>query len=810
MLHCPNPHCPAINAEFHKFCQTCGTFLPKHYLWAVGNGLEHYRPGDTLADRFLCKGHRIFLDTQPSLMPEPYKEIPSVGNVYSYLRLSPYRLHLPEFYEWVDRPGQTSDPILLLNESALVVTVDDSQQEVTVHLLPTLSQQWASASGLRQLHWLWQIAQLWQPFSTEHVAASLLNVETLRVEGSILRLLELTPGKTPSLVDLGQLWLQWLPTAKPDIAPFLENICQALVQGHLSAADQLSEQLDLGLVVAGRSLHRRIEIATRTDQGPSRKRNEDSCYPPHGTVQSHLIAGTNDPPSATNPLVVVCDGIGGHQGGDVASGLAIAAIHQQLTQILPGAIAPDGIVRALEQATQVANDAISARNDNEHRQERQRMGTTLVMGLVHQHELYVTHVGDSRAYWISRYGCHQITLDDDIATREVRLGYGSYRQAIQQPISGSLVQALGMGPSSLLHPTTQRFILDDDGIFLLCSDGLSDFDRVEESWETILLPVIEGRSTLHDASQALVQLANTRNGHDNVTVGLIYCQVSQQTPIPVPAELNLTHTAPPSEILHTPPDIIQQPPTQPAPATQANRRPGTSNGLGSLLFSILLLLGIAGGLVYIFFPGRVEQWLGFGAGSQPSTPPDVATTASEVPDTPADGSVAAPLLEDPTSALDTGDFIQVADPSSLRSQAPVSPDAAEPILLYEQPILTAPSSETGVLGQLPVGSVAQVIRRQQRSPDDSLWLQLKICRIPPIENADSSLSSSEASPESPESPSALETAPVVLVQAGDMGWIAEEAIAPFVRRLPSPTVIQQGACTSSAIPSTNLRTALAS
>ena len=81
------------------------------------------------------------------------------------------------------------------------------------------------------------------------------------------------------------------------------------------------------------------------------------------------------------------------------------------------------------------------------------MGTTVVMALPIAPAMYITHVGDSRAYWITRHNCHQITLDDDLASREVRLGYAVYRQALQHSGSGSLVQALGMSTSASLTKT---------------------------------------------------------------------------------------------------------------------------------------------------------------------------------------------------------------------------------------------------------------------------------------------------------------------------------------------------------------------
>ncbi|MEY3332875.1 MAG: Serine/threonine phosphatase stp [Cyanobacteriota bacterium] len=268
-----------------------------------------------------------------------------------------------------------------------------------------------------------------------------------------------------------------------------------------------------------------IKIYTKTDPGPSRPRNEDACYPPSDTLISQ--------PPDHNVLAIVCDGIGGHEGGNVASNLAIETIEQEvreLTSLAYNKIDPSLLLLDLEGAVANANDKISQRNDSENRQGRQRMGTTIVMALPIAHEMYITHVGDSRAYWITRHNCYQVTLDDDVASREVRLGYALYREALQHSGSGSLVQALGMSKSNLLHPTSQRFIIDEDAVFLLTSDGLSDFERVEEYWEAEILPLLSGQTTIDNVAEKLINVANTKNGHDNVTIALVHYDVKYSEP----------------------------------------------------------------------------------------------------------------------------------------------------------------------------------------------------------------------------------------------------------------------------------------
>ncbi|NMG19177.1 protein phosphatase 2C domain-containing protein [Brasilonema bromeliae] len=524
-LYCPNELCQAPNPLTHKFCLRCSTPLPKRFLWAVAEGESLANAGELLADRYLVISKALLLDTKPGLLPQtPNGE--HVQAIKPYLRLFPYRLHVPQVYGILPMTGNTSDKEILLLEKP-PLSVLDSTESLEVQIACELTTAWHNATSIRQLNLLWQIAHLWQPLASEGVASSLLNPELIRVEGSLVRLLELRQDNqtSPGLPQLGEFWQQLQPQAKGAIAEFLNEMCRSLIAGEIHSGEQLVAIIDRGLTQLGQTQTPIIKIVTKTDTGPCRQRNEDACYPAAGSIVSK-------PPSQTG-LAIVCDGIGGHEGGNVASLLAIETIQQHLHELtkLPSEDIDSSIVLAqLEGATAAANDIISQRNDDEHRQGRQRMGTTLVMALPIAHQMYIAHVGDSRAYWITRSGCYQVTLDDDVASREVRLGYATYRDAVQQGASGSLVQALGMSASHLLHPTSQRFILDEDSVFLLCSDGLSDFDRVDQYWETEILPIITENFDIAKVTDKLVEIANIQNGHDNVTIALVHCQVKYSEP----------------------------------------------------------------------------------------------------------------------------------------------------------------------------------------------------------------------------------------------------------------------------------------
>ena len=468
MLNCSNTRCQAPNPQSNKFCQQCRTPLLRRYLWAIGQGADSFKLQEMIDDRYLVVSQRVFLETKPGMPPETPQEVPQ--HIVPYLRLSPYSLHIPQVYGSLTLgAGRSSSQIWLLEDVPLATgspLLGKEEAATPGQLLPELNSIWKNAaSPLRQLNWLWQIAQLWEPLSREGVASSLLNPALVRVEGSIVRILELQPDAkaAPTLKQLGQYWSKsLLGGAAPAIAEFCQKLCNQLLDGQLKNSEQLITLFDSVLYNFGQGQQRTYQIFSATDKGPSRDHNEDACYPTTGKLVSQNS-------SSVPTLAIVCDGIGGHEGGEVASNLAIKVLQEQLAkrQTNLAHYDPLTITEQLELSVCAANDAISEQNDKERRSDRQRMGTTLVMGRTYAHEIYITHVGDSRVYLVTRHNCHQVTQDDDLASRELRLGYALYRNAVQQPASGSLVQALGMASSSTLHPTVQRFVLDEDCVFLL-------------------------------------------------------------------------------------------------------------------------------------------------------------------------------------------------------------------------------------------------------------------------------------------------------------------------------------------------------
>lgn len=766
-----------------------------------------YRAGDVLGDRFLCKGSRIFLDSKPGLPPINYSEVPEA--LLAYLRLSLHQLHVPQIYDWLQFDSETSqytpeNTLLLLDRASLhrpdnladqtppVDSLQDNLPDQEVLLFPSLLQMWQSATSFRQLHWLWQIAHLWQPLSEEQCATTLFDSDLLRVEGGLLRLLELQADRhsTPTLVELGQAWQEWITTAQLEVQAFLQQLCQQLISGSIHNAEQLVEQLDWAIAQVAQSQTCRVRIATRTDQGPTRQRNEDACYPASGTEQSDVPL----------PLVIVCDGIGGHQGGDVASRLAIEAVSQRILSLQAETLDSATLMVELEKAACLANDLISQRNDSEQRFDRQRMGTTIVMALVRNHELYIAHVGDSRAYWITPWGCHQITVDDDIVSREVRLGYSTYRQALQQPSAGALVQALGMVGSSMLYPTVQRFLLDEDSVFLLCSDGLCDNDRVEEVWDTEILPILGGNLDLLTATRNLVDVGNTRNGYDNVTVGLLACQMSRKQTAPVvpsyPSGENAVNRAgssgTPTQAV-APVQLFPSPQTHPVPESAASPaktrlipRKSPRPRLLPWVFWIAVLSGLAVALYPLLQEGLWDRQVAVDREPLPTSSPTAALTSLTVNSLlrilPAETIPSPANLPSATPAalvLQARPALAVPAPSPPASPAPLPPVSAAPAQDSSVGSVPAGSSSESI-GSVPAGSIVEVLSKQGATAQDQ-WVKLRVCSVPivapPTRLTEPPSASPVNQPQSPESVIAAKAAPV---QPGQEGWLREAELLPIV------------------------------
>ncbi|MEO1589656.1 MAG: protein phosphatase 2C domain-containing protein [Cyanobacteria bacterium J06632_22] len=504
----------------------------KQYVWALGDGARQYAVGDRVRNRYEVMAPCIWQDLTPEQLPELLTNIPTFAQ--PYLQAYPRQLHLPGIYG-VCRP-QDGQTLLLLDN----VPVDRGGK-----LFPTLHQAWAEATAFRQAYWCAQLLDLWQSLSRLGVAASLLKGSNLRVEGWRVRLIAfVSEPAQPSLEDLSVVWSTLVDTAQPAFQSELRSLCEQMAQPEVDI-DTLTEAMNRSLLAQAAGLTLTLKVAGNTHPGPAngqgQPRNEDACYPSQSEFQRTL---TDDLPALPR-IAIVCDGVGGHAGGEIASQTVVRSLQLQLRSLLTEAASqdepmpPDLVKEQIEAAIRVANNLVAAQNDQQGRAQRQRMGTTLVAAVQipqriptgngdwqEVNELYLAHVGDSRAYWITPEYCHRLTVDDDVAGREVTAGRSLMATARQRPDASSLSQAIGTREADKLRPHIQRFVLDEEGVLLLCSDGLSDNYQVETAWANYIGLIVKNIVSLPAAVESWIELANQKNGHDNVAVVLMHCQVS--------------------------------------------------------------------------------------------------------------------------------------------------------------------------------------------------------------------------------------------------------------------------------------------
>jgi protein phosphatase len=237
-----------------------------------------------------------------------------------------------------------------------------------------------------------------------------------------------------------------------------------------------------------------FEAAGRTDVGMVRRTNQDTF------VVAELLA-----------LAVVCDGMGGPAGGEVASQVAIESFVEVARQELEASRSADGerTTRALCRAAAAANRAVRAKASYDTR--LRGMGTTLVAARLDGTELTVLNVGDSRAY-VSRGGVmRRVTQDHSYVAEQMRMGLMTEGEAERSPFAAAITRAVGIDDD--VKPDFYAERVEAGDVLLLCSDGLVRHMKDEE----IARLVSDAKATPGEICERLIATVNARGGTDNVT-----------------------------------------------------------------------------------------------------------------------------------------------------------------------------------------------------------------------------------------------------------------------------------------------------
>ncbi len=241
----------------------------------------------------------------------------------------------------------------------------------------------------------------------------------------------------------------------------------------------------------------RIDFAQASDPGrdPNKQVNEDSC----GYAETKF-----------GHLLVLCDGMGGHYGGKEASRTAITTIFEMMDRA-PAATLP---AMALKTAIEEAGRRVYMLGGPP--ENRTRPGSTVVSLLMHDAGMDVAHVGDSRGYIIRANQIYPLTRDHSMVQAMIDAGMLTEQQAIGHPDANKITRALGMKPEVEVEVRPEPMDLFAGDIVLLSSDGLTDLALGPDILGAVRQALASGN--VESACKTLVDLANHRGGHDNITV----------------------------------------------------------------------------------------------------------------------------------------------------------------------------------------------------------------------------------------------------------------------------------------------------
>ncbi|MBO8158513.1 Stp1/IreP family PP2C-type Ser/Thr phosphatase [Thermosyntropha sp.] len=229
-----------------------------------------------------------------------------------------------------------------------------------------------------------------------------------------------------------------------------------------------------------------------SDQGLVRHRNEDN----------YLI-------KESQGLFVVCDGMGGHKGGHIASNLAVQIIADETENL-----DTKQIIDLIDQIIKKANSRIWEIGQND--PECYEMGTTITACVIDQNKLHIWHVGDSRLYIIRNNEIKQITRDHTLAEQMIADGLFKDGESSNTLFSHILTRALGISEEIEVDHYTEEISCND--IILICTDGLSNMLKDEE---ILAIIITSADNCIEKTARELLNKALENGGYDNITLILI-------------------------------------------------------------------------------------------------------------------------------------------------------------------------------------------------------------------------------------------------------------------------------------------------
>jgi len=240
-----------------------------------------------------------------------------------------------------------------------------------------------------------------------------------------------------------------------------------------------------------------LEVYSKTDIGLMRSSNQDYCK--SGKLSDGSV------------WAVVCDGMGGANGGSTASRIAAETIAEQIKELYNIKKYHDDIEELIRTAIAIANQRVHDMSVNVY--SLSGMGTTVVVAVVREETVHIVHAGDSRAYIYENGSLRQVTKDHSMVQELVDIGQITQEEARNHPNKNIITRALGTRENLRTDYNSLSFGKGD--ILLICTDGLSNY-LTEEN-----ITVFINESRGNELVERLVEQAKFMGGSDNITVAVI-------------------------------------------------------------------------------------------------------------------------------------------------------------------------------------------------------------------------------------------------------------------------------------------------
>lgn len=243
-----------------------------------------------------------------------------------------------------------------------------------------------------------------------------------------------------------------------------------------------------------------IKVVVMTDTGRVRSNNED-------TGLFFRVADENVS-REKGVLLMVADGMGGHQAGEVASKMATEIVSHEYFNQNEFAGIEKGLATSFATANKKIYEAAASNRTY------QGMGTTSTALVVVDHAIFYAHVGDSRAYILKDKSISRLTEDHTYVQQLVKAGDITAKEAEHHPKRNMLTNAMGTKPLIAVDSGKCSFPFEEADRLLICSDGLHEYLNDDELKEILC------NHTLNEAASIMIEQAKNRGGHDNITVVL--------------------------------------------------------------------------------------------------------------------------------------------------------------------------------------------------------------------------------------------------------------------------------------------------